>query len=109
MLYQLAEIIGASKIFPGTLGHCALVVDAAPCDASAMSEGLLPSFRRMNVPRGASRCDQDSFATMTGWRLYGEGERDVDELVAAAIEAIEEDVTDYDMCTDLIENDPRGL
>ena len=37
-------------------------------------------------------------AMMTGWRFYGEGERDVDELAAAALEAIEEDVTNYDMC-----------
>ena len=40
---------------------------------------------------------------MTGWKLYDEGERDVHELVAAAMEAIEEDVTDYDMYTDLIQ------
>ena len=39
---------------------------------------------------------------MTGWRLYGVGER-VDEQVAAAMEAIEEDVTDYDMRTDLLQ------
>ena len=31
------------------------------------------------------------------------GVRDVDELVAAAMEAVEEDVTDYDMCTDLVQ------
>ena len=36
-MYQLAEIIGASKTLPGTLGLWALVVDAAPCDACAMS------------------------------------------------------------------------
>ena len=40
---------------------------------------------------------------MTRWKLHGEGQRDVDELVAAAMEAIEEDVNDYDMCTDLIQ------
>ena len=39
-LYQLAEIIGASKTLPGTLGLWALMVDAAPCDACAVSEGL---------------------------------------------------------------------
>ena len=33
--------------------------------------------------------------------LRGGGERDVDELVAAAVEAIEGDVTDHDMCMDL--------
>ena len=40
-LYQLAEIIGASKTLPGTMGLWALAVDAAPWDASAMSQGLL--------------------------------------------------------------------
>ena len=40
-LYQLAGIIGASETLPGTLGLWALVVDAAPCDARAMSESLL--------------------------------------------------------------------
>ena len=46
----------------------------------------------------AARCDQDSLLKRAGWRLYGEGERNV----AAAMESIEEDVTDNDMCTDLI-------
>ena len=32
MLYQSAEIIGACKTLPGTLGLSALVVGAAPCD-----------------------------------------------------------------------------
>ena len=44
MLYQLAEVSGASKTLPGTLGFWALVVDAAPCDASAMSDGLLTTM-----------------------------------------------------------------
>ena len=39
MLYQLAEIISASKTLRGTLGLWVLVVDAALCDASAMSDG----------------------------------------------------------------------
>ena len=39
-LYQLAGIIGASKTIQGTLGLWALVVDAAPHDVRAMSEGL---------------------------------------------------------------------
>ena len=43
-IYRLAEIIGASKTVPGTLGLSALVVDAAPCDAGAMSEGLLATL-----------------------------------------------------------------
>ena len=36
-----------------------------------------------------------------GMERYEEGVRDVDELMAAAMEAIEGDVTDYDMCMDL--------
>ena len=54
----------------------------------------------------AARCDQDSLlerAIMTGWKRYEEGERDVDELVAITVEAIEGDVKDYDMCIDLIQ------
>ena len=39
----------------------------------------------------------------TGWKYYEEGVRDVDELVAVAVEAIEDDVTDEDMLTDLIQ------
>ena len=38
---------------------------------------------------------------MTGWKRYEVGERDVDEL-AAEVEAIEGNVTDYDMCIELI-------
>ena len=42
-------------------------------------------------------------AIMTGRKYYEEGERDVDALVAAAMEAIEGDVTDQDMLMDLIQ------
>ena len=35
---------------------------------------------------------------MTVWKRYEEGECNVDELVAAVMEAIEGDVTDCDMC-----------
>ena len=51
-------------------------------------------------------CDQDSLlerAITTGWKCYWEGERDVDELIAAAVEAIEGDVTDHVMCKFLIQ------
>ena len=41
-------------------------------------------------------------AVTTGWKYYEEGVRDVDVLVAAAVEAIEKDVTDQDMLMDLI-------
>ena len=43
-LYQLAGTIGASETTPGTLGLWALVVDAAPQDVRAMSEGLLATM-----------------------------------------------------------------
>ena len=42
-------------------------------------------------------------AVTTGWKFYEEGVRDVDVLVAAAVEAIERDVTDQDMLIDLIQ------
>ena len=42
-------------------------------------------------------------AVTTGWKYHEEGVRDVDLLVAAAVEAIEKDVTDKDMLTDLIQ------
>ena len=48
-------------------------------------------------------------AVTTGWKYYEEGVRDVDELVAAAVEAIEDDVTDEDMLIDLIQNDTGSL
>ena len=54
----------------------------------------------------ATPYDQDSLlerAIMTGWKCYEDLVRDMDELVAAAMEAIEGDVTDHDMCMDLIQ------
>ena len=108
-LSQLAEIIGSSKTLPGSLGLWALVVDAAPCDACAMSEGLLATVFQdddTEFEEAANPCDQDSLlerAMMTGWKCYEEGVRDIGELVAAAMEAIEGDVTDHDMCMDLIQ------
>ena len=62
-LYQLAEIIGASRTLPGSLRLCALVVDAAPCDACAMSEGLLATVIQDGDAKSeedANPCDQDS-------------------------------------------------
>ena len=72
-LYQLAEIIGVSRTLPGTLGLWALVVDAAPCDASGMFEGLLATLIQEDDTESeepAARCDQDSLlerAIRTGW------------------------------------------
>ena len=62
---------------------------------------MIPNSRRLQNP-----CDQDSLlerAMMTGWKCYEEGVRDIGELLAAAMEAIEGDVTDHDMCMDLIQ------
>ena len=84
-------------------------MDAAPCDANAMSEGLLATLIQGDDTKfvePAARCDQDTLlerGIMTGWKLYEKSERNVDELAAAAMEAIEEDVTDFEMCTDLIQ------
>ena len=108
-LYQLAEIIGACKTLPGTLGIWALVVDAVRCDACATSEGLLAIVIQdddTEFEEAATANDQDSLlerAIMTGWKCYEEGVRDTDELVAATMDAIEEDVTDHDMCMDIIQ------
>ena len=85
------------------------VVDAAPCEAWALSEGLLATLVQdddTELEEAATPHDQDFLlvtAIMTGWKCYEEGERDVDELVAAAVEAIEGDVTDHDMHMDLIQ------
>ena len=73
-LYQLAEIIGASKTLPGTLGLWALVVDAAPRDACAMSEVLLATVIQdddAEFEEDANPYDQDSLlerAILTGWK-----------------------------------------
>ena len=44
--------------------------------------------------------DEDLRAVTMGWKYNEEGVRDVDELVATAVEAIEDDVTDDDMLID---------
>ena len=80
-LYQLAEIIGASKTIPGTLGIWALVVDAAAYDEDFLLER----------------------SVTTGWKYFEEGVRGFDVLVAAAVEAIEKYVTDQDMLVDLVQ------
>ena len=54
----------------------------------------------------ANPYDQDSLlerATMTGWKYYEDGVRDIDEMVAVAMEGIEGNVTDHDICMDLIQ------
>ena len=100
-LYQLAEIIGVSRTLSGTLRLWALVVDAASCDASAMSEGLLATLIQEDDTESeepAARCDPDSLLERTmrmGWERNEKGERDVEQLMAATMEAIEEDVFDH--------------
>ena len=108
-LNQLAEAIGASKTIAGTLRLCALVVDAAPYDVGAMTESLLATMIQEDdteLEEAAAPYDEDFFlvrAVMTGWKCCEEGERDVDVLVAAAVEAVEKDVTDQDMLMDLFQ------
>ena len=110
-LYQLAEIIGASKTIPGTLGLWALVVDAAPRDVRGVSEGLLAlMIQEEDIELEEAAYDEDFLlvrAVTTGWTYYEEGVRDVDVLVAAAVEALEKDVTEQDMLFGLVSNDTR--
>ena len=74
-----------------------------------MSEGLLATMIQEDdteLEEAAAPHDEDFLlirAVMTGRKFFEEGERDVDVLVAAAVEAIEGDVTDHDMLTDLIQ------
>ena len=108
-LYRLAETIDTSKTIPGTLGLWALVVDAAPHDVKVMSEGLLATMIKDTELDEAAH-DEDFLlarAVTTGWRYYG-GVRDIDELVAAAVEAVEDDVTDEEMLIDY-SNDTGSL
>ena len=80
-LYQLAEIIGASKTIPDTLGLWPLVVNAAPHDVKDMSEGLLtPMIKDTELEEAAY--DEDFLlvrAVTTGWKYYEEGVCDVGE------------------------------
>ena len=84
-------------------------MDAAPCDARALSEGLLATMTQEDdteLEEAAATYDEDCLlvrAIMTGWKYYEEVERDVDVLVVAVVEAIEGDVTDHDMLVDLIQ------
>ena len=88
----------------------ALVLDAAPYDVRALTEGLLATVIQEDdteLEEAAVPYDEDFLlvrAVMTGWKYYEKGERDVDVLVAAAVEAIEKkNVTDQDMLMDLIQ------
>ena len=80
-----------------------------------MSEGLLATMIQEDdteLEEAAAPYDEDFLlirAVMTGRKYYEEGERDVDVLVAAAVEAIEGDVTDHDMLIGPNSNDTRGL
>ena len=100
-LYQLAGTIGASETILGTLGLWALVVDAPPQDVRATSGGLLATMiQGKDTEPEEAAYDEDFLlvrAVTMGWKYFEEGVRDVDELVAAAVEAIEDDVTDEDM------------
>ena len=73
-LYQLAATIGASESIPGTLGLWALVVDAAPQDVQAMSEGLLATkIQRKDTELEEAAYHEDFllvWAVTTGWKYY---------------------------------------
>ena len=70
-----------------------------------MSEGLLATMIEDTELEEAA--DDEDFllvrAVTAGWKYCEEGVRDVDVLVAAAVEAIEKDLTDQDMVIDLIQ------
>ena len=69
-----------------------------------MSEGLLATMMK-NTKLKEAEYDKDVLLVQTvtaRWKYHEEGVRDVDELVAAAAESIEDDVTDEEMLTDLI-------
>ena len=103
-LYQLAETISTSRAIPGTLELCALVVDAVPHDVKDMAEGLLTSVIKDTELEDAAY-DVGFLlvrAVTTGWKYYEEGVRDIDELVAAAVGSVEDDVTDEEILIDLI-------
>ena len=103
-LYQLAETVGTSRTIPGTLELWALVVDAAPHDVKDMSEGLLATMIKDTEPEEAAY-DEDFLlvrAVTTGWKYCEEGVQNMDGL-AAAVESVEDDVTDEEMLNDLIQ------
>ena len=72
-----------------------------------MSEGLLATLIQEDDTESeepAARCDRDALlerAIRTGWERYEEGERDVGELMAAAMEATQGDITNRDMYMNL--------
>ena len=104
-LYQPAGTIGASETIPGTSRLWALVADAAPQDVKDMSEGLLATMIK-DTELEEDAYDEDFLlvrAVTTGWKYYEECVWNIDELVAAAVEAVEDDVTDEDMLIDLIQ------
>ena len=104
-LCQLAETNGTSRTIPGTLGLWALVVDAAPKDVKDVSEGWLATMIKDTELEEAAY-DEDFLlvrAVTTGWKYHEEGVRDIDELVAAGVESVEDDVTDEEMLIDLIQ------
>ena len=80
-------------------------MDAAPHDVKDTSEGLLATVVK-DTDLEEAAYDEDFLlvrAVTTGWKNYGEGVRDIDELVAAAVESVEDDVTDEEMLIDLIQ------
>ena len=80
-------------------------MDAAPQDVKDMSEGW-PATMIKDTELEEAAYDEDFLlvkAVTTGRRYCEEGVRDIDELVAAAVESVEDDVTDEEMLIDLIQ------
>ena len=67
-------------------------MDAAPYDVRAVTEGLLATMiQGKDTELEEAAYDEDLLmvrAITTGWKYYEEGVRDVDELVAAAVERL---------------------
>ena len=80
-----------------------------------MSEGLMATLIQdedTEFEEAAAPHDQDASlerAITTGWKCYEEGERDVDDLVAAAVEAIVGDVHKLRHVHGPYSDDSRGL
>ena len=58
--------------------------------------------RTLKLPRGCTSWPRPLVPARLS-QVFWDGERDVDELVAAAVEAVEGDVTDHDLRMDLIQ------
>ena len=105
-LHQLAETIGTARLFqaPWGSGPSSWML---PRTMSRMCPKVcwLPCMIQDTEPEEAA-FDEDFLlarAVTTGWKYHEERVRDIDELVEAAVEPVEDDVTDEEMLIDLIQ------